>query len=194
MSLKDKSTRVLAVDDYSRFGPQWSPDGKWIAYTRYRPNEPDAQRSYPIVMMPAGGGEEQLLTTTNSLRDYVSDWSPDGQSILASTNRSNKNRYQVGVFPLNNAPHSETALRIIAADENHDLWGARFSPDGKWICYLGQQENNRGVSVLNVLSVVDGTWLRVTDEQRWSDKPRWSPDGRTIFFITNPWSVPIHIK
>jgi hypothetical protein len=71
--------------------------------------------------------------------------------------------------------------------------GARFSPDGKWICYLRQQENNRGVSVLNVLSIVNGTWLRVTDEQLWSDKPRWSPDGKTIYFITNHGSMFLNV-
>jgi len=193
MSLKDRSVRVLTGDDYSRFAPQWSPDGKQIVYTRYRPSEPESQRAYPIVLMPAGGGEEQLLTTPGRSRDYVSDWSPDGQSILASTNRSSKNLYQVGIFPLNTAPHAETSVRIIAADDHHDLWGSRFSPDGQWICYLAQQEDNRGASFLNVLSLASGTSWRITGEKSWCDKPRWAPDGKTIYFITNHDSIFLNV-
>ncbi|MGI9065360.1 MAG: protein kinase domain-containing protein [Pyrinomonadaceae bacterium] len=192
-SLKDASSRVLAVDDYSRFGSQWSPDGKQIAYTRYLPREPDSERSYPIALMPAGGGEEQLLTTPGPLRDYISDWSPDGRSVIASTNRSSKDRYQVAIFSLSEAPHSENSLRVIATDETHDLWGARFSPDGQWICYMMQQPSNPGVSVLNVVSISGGAAVHVTDERRWSDKPRWSPDGKTIYFVTNHSSMFLNV-
>jgi hypothetical protein len=30
-----------------------------------------------------------------------------------------------------------------------------------------------------------GDLVRLTDERAWADKPRWSPDGRTIYFIYN---------
>jgi serine/threonine protein kinase/sugar lactone lactonase YvrE len=192
-SLKDESVKVLAVDDYSRFGSQWSPDGKLIAYTRYLPREPESQRSYPIALMPDGGGEEQFLTTPGPFRDYISDWSPDGRSVLASTNRSGKDRYQVAIFSLSDAPHAENSLRIVAADDSHDLWGPRFSPDGQWICYMTQQTSNPGVSVLNVLSTSSGASVQVTDERRWSDKPRWSPDGKIIYFITNHGSMFLNV-
>jgi len=192
-SLKDQSTRILAVDDYSRFGSQWSPDGKLIAYTRYLPRGPEAERAYPIVSIPAGGGEEQLLTTPGPYRDYISDWSPDGRAVLASTNRRSKDRYQVGVFALSDAPHAENSLRILAADDSRDLFGPRFSPDGRWICYMTQQTTNPGVSVLNVLATSGGASAHVTDERLWSDKPRWSPDGKTIYFITNHGSMFLNV-
>jgi len=192
-SLKDESARVLAVDDYSRFGAQWSPDGKQIAYTRYLPREPESERAYPIALMSAGGGEEQLLTTPGPFRDYVSDWSADGRSVMASTNRRSKDRYQVAIFSLSDAPHAENSLRIIAGDDSHDLWGPRFSPDGQWICYMTQQPSNPGVSVLNVLSTSSGASVHLTDERLWSDKPRWSPDGKTIYFITNHGSTFLNV-
>jgi Tol biopolymer transport system component/predicted Ser/Thr protein kinase len=192
-SLEDESVKVLAADDYSRFGAQWSPDGKQIAYTRFLPREPEAERSYPIGLMSAGGGEELLLTTPLRFRDYVSDWSTDGRSVMASTNRSSKDRYQVAVFALADAPHAENSMRIIATDDSHDLWGGRFSPDGRWLCYMTQQTINPGVSVLNVLSTSGGPSIHVTDEQRWSDKPRWSPDGKTIYFITNHGSMFLNV-
>jgi WD40-like Beta Propeller Repeat len=39
------------------------------------------------------------------------------------------------------------------------------------------------------------TAMRVTDGQFWDDKPRWSPDGKTIFFLSsrtgflNVWGI-----
>jgi hypothetical protein len=28
-------------------------------------------------------------------------------------------------------------------------------------------------------------WVLVSDEHGWSDKPRWSPDGNTLYFISD---------
>jgi hypothetical protein len=29
-----------------------------------------------------------------------------------------------------------------------------------------------------------GTWIRLTDGKSWDDKPRWFPDGKTIYFMS----------
>src|ERR1700682_6545683 len=29
-----------------------------------------------------------------------------------------------------------------------------------------------------------GEWTRITEGKHWDDKPRWSPDGRTIYFVS----------
>jgi dipeptidyl aminopeptidase/acylaminoacyl peptidase len=40
-----------------------------------------------------------------------------------------------------------------------------------------------------------GPWVRITDGKQWDDKPRWSPDGRTIYFLSerkgffNVWGI-----
>jgi Tol biopolymer transport system component len=43
--------------------------------------------------------------------------------------------------------------------------------------------------------VSGGPWIRITDGEFWDDKPRWSPDGKTIYFISsrtgflNVWGI-----
>ena len=44
------------------------------------------------------------------------------------------------------------------------------------------------------------TWTRILDNHVWPDKPRWAPDGRTLYFISrgadgyfNLWGVPIDL-
>ena len=50
-------------------------------------------------------------------------------------------------------------------------------------------------ATLCVVPVSGGRWIRVTDGQFWDDKPRWSPDGTTIFFVSsrtgflNVWGI-----
>ena len=40
-----------------------------------------------------------------------------------------------------------------------------------------------------------GPWIRITDGKHWDDKPRWSPDGKTIYFVSgrhgffNVWGI-----
>ena len=40
-----------------------------------------------------------------------------------------------------------------------------------------------------------GPWIRITEGKHWDDKPRWSPDGKTIYFVSgrggffNVWGI-----
>ena len=40
-----------------------------------------------------------------------------------------------------------------------------------------------------------GPWTRITEGKHWDDKPRWSPDGRTIYYLSdrkgffNVWGI-----
>ena len=39
--------------------------------------------------------------------------------------------------------------------------------------------------MLHVVGESGGVSTALTDENYWADKPRWSPDGRTIYFVYN---------
>jgi hypothetical protein len=41
-------------------------------------------------------------------------------------------------------------------------------------------------SSLYVVPMSGGPWTRITDGWHWDDKPRWSPDGRTIYYVSGP--------
>ena len=50
-------------------------------------------------------------------------------------------------------------------------------------------------STLYVVPAAGGAWTRITDGKHWDDKPRWSPDGKTIYFVSgrggffNVWGI-----
>ena len=63
----------------SRFGnisaPAWSPDGKWIAYSR-----PDYVRTSDVYLIPSAGGEERRATF-DSYNDSNPRFAPDGRKL-----------------------------------------------------------------------------------------------------------------
>ena len=195
-SLVDNSEKLLAADAYFRYYPRWSPDSQHLAYSRFRSVNTDevsdanpphgVTKVGPIVLLDTRGGEEQLVTSQWQWLDYMYDWSPDGQSILASSNRQTPERWQICLFPLSAAPHAETEMRVIASDPKNSLWTPRFSPDGHWVSYVSQKPVGADVSVIYVISAMGGgTPVRITAEDMWCDWPRWSPDGKTLYFVSN---------
>jgi TolB protein len=64
------------------YHPTFSPDGKYIAYTRVNGN---ARQVY-IVEFESRGGKATLLTPNNYQEEHPA-WSPDGQWIAFSSGR-----------------------------------------------------------------------------------------------------------
>src|SRR5262245_19100944 len=62
------------------FGPRFSTDGKWIAFTSNRNGNND------VFIVPAAGGEPKQLTFYSG-DDQALYWTPDGQALIISTNR-----------------------------------------------------------------------------------------------------------
>jgi serine/threonine protein kinase len=195
-SLIDNQEKVLLDDETYHYYPRWSPDSMQIAYSRFRPLEQQQSSSDetppqgkakagPIAMLDTRGGEEQLITSQGQWLDYVYDWSPDGKWLLASSNRQRLDRWQVCLFPISEAPHAETGMRVIASDPDNCLWTPRFSPDGHWISYVLQKPVGATDSVLYVVQAEGGTPIRLTNPGTWCDWPRWSADGKTIYFVSN---------
>jgi Tol biopolymer transport system component len=189
----------LFSDPYSRgFFAQWSPDGTWLAYNR-RGHNPDEEQ---LMLWSAKTHQEEPLTTSHSMGDgrleLVYDWTPDGKSLLVSkpgpaeNNReeplSQSHNLTVWRVPLSAAPHAESQERMIIVDPAYALYQPHQSPDGRWIVFEAvvrtrpQDVTLAGQSYLYVTRSSGGPWLPII-RRTWADKPRWSPDGRTIYFL-----------
>lgn len=69
-----KARRLTAGDKDA--GPQWSPDGKWIAFTAKRKDDDEAQ----IYLIAPDGGEARRLTTLSAGASALR-WFPDSRRI-----------------------------------------------------------------------------------------------------------------
>jgi Tol biopolymer transport system component len=85
----------------------------------------------------------------------------------------------VGALP------SESTERRIASSKTDSLYQPQFSPDGRWVAFVAVRSNSDGFeSTLYAVPATGGAWIQLTDGKQWDDKPRWSPDGRTIYFLS----------
>ena len=186
-SLDDgRETLLRPADDFNRYSPRWSRDGLQLVYRRDRGTDPAQPRGgFSIVRTPAGGGDEQLVTSPSRFDEFAYDWSADGEWVLGNSERHSPGRFLISMFPLRAAPHAENQMRVVTSHPEYTLWQPRFSPDERWICFNALKANEAGVSTIYVVPSSGGEWTRVTEGRHWEGKARWSPDGKTIYFISN---------
>jgi Tol biopolymer transport system component len=186
-SLVDGSEVPVISDDYSRWAQRWSPDSMRLAYERRKLGTTEKQ----LMVWSSQSHEEEPLTTPGS-SFRITDWSPDGKWLLAGTDEGG-----IWLVPFAAAPHAETAAqKITSPDPAHELYQARFSPDSRWIVFEAVANSpTMAESALFVVPATGGAWRRITDGKHWDDKPRWSPDGKTIYFVSgrggffNLWGI-----
>jgi Tol biopolymer transport system component len=168
-------------------GPCWSPDGQMIAYNLTRPDRPPPGEWASAVREL--GGAERVITPWSSKSVLIpQDWTPDGRAILG-----------VYVAPLfvgmarlelwrteNAAP--STSVRVLVEDARAKIWEGRYSPDGRWLSFVAQGTDERArfleLAVVRGTGAARGDWTHIAREHEGPDKPRWSPDGRTIYFLS----------
>jgi serine/threonine protein kinase len=171
----------------------WSPGGNAIAYTLIR-HEPGEW----VVAVRALSGPERLLGRWSGDSAFlVSDWTRDGTGILGSYFHP----ISSAAAPLalwSSSTQSSKPDRILLANPAASLWQGRFSPNGRWVTFGVGRQGARGVELM-VASAAGAPlpeWTRIAADHVFPDKPRWAPDGRTLYFLSrhpgpffNLWGV-----
>jgi Tol biopolymer transport system component len=119
-----------------------------------------------------------------------SDWSKDGQAILGACRFSRSERYSTCLVPVSSATEAgDPTVRVIASDPKRNLYNQRFSPDQRWISFLAHDLSYESTSTVYVIPSGGGAWRAITDGSWFDDKPRWGPDGRILYFVSNRTGV-----
>jgi eukaryotic-like serine/threonine-protein kinase len=138
--------------------PVWSPDGRAIAFR-------NAQLNIAQLPLDASTPAAQLVSGANVI---PCDWSRDGHLIYMSIGTGNPFP-SLEVYSLLDQKSTEFAT---AGAE------AQFSPDGKWVAYINLPTRQI------VVQRFPGPGMRLPiSNLTGSSQPRWSHDGRKIFFV-----------
>jgi Tol biopolymer transport system component len=148
--------------------PAWSPDGQWIAFAGY---VRDGSRARGVFRRRADGGGDEELLWKDMNHSHVTDWSPDGKSILIEV-ADPKQRSDIYVIDI----ATKTGRPLIATPFSEA--SARVSPDGKWVAYRSE-ESGRGEVYVQAYPGLGQKALISVDG---GGQPVWSRDGRTIYF------------
>jgi serine/threonine protein kinase/Tol biopolymer transport system component len=110
------------------------------------------------------------------------DWSPDVRYALVQLGVPA--RASLAVLDLTSGRRVE-----ILRHDAKQLYRGNFSPDGRWIAFHAGQDSGwtqEFVAPFHALTPIpESEWIAVTDGQTWTDAPRWSPDGRTLYYISD---------
>jgi Tol biopolymer transport system component/DNA-binding winged helix-turn-helix (wHTH) protein len=173
-----RETPLVGDDSYNRNPPALSPDGKRAAYVRSQNVADNVQ----VVVWSSEHRNEDPLQAGHLAFAIVFDWSPDGKSVLVSRWKDLTSQPSIWQLFVEPSSSGKSSAREITSDPNYALYQAHFSPDGKWIAFNAVSGPSN--STIYAIPATGGPWIRVTDGKHWDDKPRWSPDGKTIYYLT----------
>jgi tricorn protease len=147
-------------------GVAYSPDGKWLSFI-----SDGSGREEIYVIATDGSGEAQKLTNLDALK-FGYNWSPDSKEIAFTTSDSKLRKVNV----------STKAVTELDASRYGNISTPEWSPDGKWLTY-SKADASRTTDIYVLSSAGEIEPHKVTFDSYDDRNPRFSPDGRKVFFI-----------
>jgi dipeptidyl aminopeptidase/acylaminoacyl peptidase len=160
------TTNRKAVPYWADEIPQWSPDGKWLAFTL----------DEHVHIVPASGGLPKKVTDiwTGS---WSPRWMPDSTTLLVSVDRDDVDQLALITTDLYQS-------RLLTTTSEGDHWDPQPSPDGKTIAYVLRRFddiNRLDICLYDVSTGATRTLYGRSKTRAWY--PRWSPDGKRVAFL-----------
>jgi Tol biopolymer transport system component len=148
----------------------WSPDGSEVVFSTNKGNEPN----FNLYRKSVGGFANEELLHGSDLELYASDWSADGK-YLAYYHSHPETKQDIFILPLD-----EGGDPITFIETPFDEWGAKFSPDGKWLGYVSDESGRYEIYV----TPFPGPGRKFQVSEAGGTNFWWRNDGREIVHTT----------
>jgi len=164
--------------------PRFSPDGKTIAFMG---NYEGGRDLYTLAIDGSNPVETATRLTYHPSTELLSDWTPDGESLLYSTS---------GFTGMVRAPEMFTVSKSGGSPDKLPIpYGAAgaIHPDGDWLAYTPENRDMRTwkryrgghASDIWLFNLKTNESIRATDFDGTDTQPMWSPDGQTLYYISD---------
>ncbi len=152
--------------------PQWSPDGKEIAFAAGMPGKP-----LHVYIVSADGGIPKEVTK-GERDELFPNWSLDGNSLFFGN----------GSFELAGLPPSAIyqlnlkTNQLATVNGSEGMWYPRLSPDNGYIAALSNSSH------LMLFDVRAQKWTKLVETTAYH--PAWSRDGKYVYFNSDKEGEP----
>ena len=177
--------------------PQWSPDGKWLAFTSTRGGEKNN-----VWRIRVSGGEAEKITEAKSgVNNFA--WSPEGKRLAYTMNdplseqeeKDNKEKRDATVvdenfkfahlyvIPVEKNEKGERPAQRLTRGDFH-VGSFDWSPDAKWLAFDHQKTPRVDDWVTSTLALVpaDSGAVQSFFTKTVASNPLFSPDGKWLAF------------
>jgi dipeptidyl aminopeptidase/acylaminoacyl peptidase len=157
---------------------KWSPDNKSIAFLMNDPQSKDEAERFKkgddayivdqdykhtrLYVLDVNSKKTRLITKQNKTIWYF-NWSPDSQKIVAlvmpiPTAEGNEYQSSLSIIDIKNGKEN------VLADKTNALATPSFSPDGKWIVYIGPIGTFKERGIIKIIPVEGGEPIELLRE------------------------------
>jgi Tol biopolymer transport system component len=159
----------------------WSPDGSRIVFNSSR----DGNAS--LYEKPSNGSTAEQLLLKLDHQVWGNDWSRDGRFVLFAEGLSPN--MDLGVLSMDGS--KETRKPVAYLREPFNQKQGQFSPDGRFVAYASDESGKYEIYVRPFPDASAGKW---TVSSGGGVEPRWSPDGRELFYVSGKKIMAVDVK
>jgi dipeptidyl aminopeptidase/acylaminoacyl peptidase len=177
-----------------------SPDGRLATYVLARAGGGSNADEYALAVSDVDGGERLVASWGPGVFEPTG-WSHDNRVLGTMLKRAYTGPGLLAEWPIG-ASAAASPSRVLLEDPTKQFWQGQYSPDARWVSFvaltLGAPRGSRAIEmgIAPARSDRARTWSRIATDHAWPDKPRWSPDGKTLYFLSpasagffNLWAV-----
>jgi Tol biopolymer transport system component len=163
--------------DWTDGAPEYSPDGRWIAYLHETNCPPDGEVRYEVRIMRADGSENRLVKRLPVTDPFVSNvaFAPDGRRIAFWDDPSFADIADVTIIELATGTATRSPWPAVFYERSDwSATGRMVTPLSRGL-YIGRPD---GTDKRRITSV-----LRQGPLISYDESPDWSPSGGRIAFV-----------
>jgi TolB protein len=172
-TVENRGVREIYISDYDgaaqrrvttgkslNIQPNWSPDGRSVAYTSYRRGVPNIFISHIYQ-----GTLDEFPKSPNQTETFQPAWSPDGTKMAFWSTRDGAHAQ---LYVANRDGSNARRLMTSAGIDESPTW----SPNGQQIAFVSDRTGQPQIYTIGA----DGLGLRrITTSESYATRPRWSP-------------------